>query len=242
MTMTEDYILDKLQKAIDDPDKWTFDGLNGHIQNYKDFRGPYFEDTTYYFYNTKTDKIELYSDGGCKDYNKHIKPHQFCFGCDDVDVLERKYFNFQFGDGHEKSMKAIHQFSKKLLQQKFDEFKQGLHKNCELIRKVAETETVTDDELFDAAGIVACKTIPLKIFTNSTLITILLKYLNVQINNYKYLGNVELAMRTLSQLVKELDKSSMELVNICQECGNECDSLKLKMKLKLINLQLQRKL
>lgn len=43
MTLTEDYILDKLQAAIDDPDKWTFDGLNGHIQNYKDFRGPYFE-------------------------------------------------------------------------------------------------------------------------------------------------------------------------------------------------------
>lgn len=242
MTLTEDYILDKLQAAIDDPDKWTFDGLNGHIQNYKDFRGPYFETTTYYFYNTKTDEIELYSDGTCKTCDKYIKPYQFCFGCEDIDVLSDKYFDFQFADGHERSMKAIHKFSQTLLQQKFDKYKSDIHNDCELVRKVANTETVTDDELFNTAELIANKSIPLKIFTNATLITDLFKYLNVQINNYKYSENIEAAMRTLSQLVTELDKSSMELIELCQECIEKCDSLKLKIQLKLIKMYLQRKL
>lgn len=240
MTMTEDYILDKLQKAIDNPDKWTFDAINniGCLQNRKEFHAPYMLNKTLYFYNVKTDRIELYGKGLHNDVNKLINLHQFCFGSDSVHNVANAYTPIEHGE-------KLQQQTKTLLQKEFNEYKNDLRENhfSDVIRHIAESDDKTDkDDIVSIAGIISCKTVPLDMFTKDVLIINLLKYLKIQFKYNETHNNVPIAMRTLSQLVKVLDKSSMELVNICQECGNECDSLKLKMKLKLINLQLQRKL
>lgn len=240
MTLTEEYVFDKLQNAIDDPDKWTFDTINniGCLQNRKDVHVPYMLNKTLYFYNVKTDKIELYGKGLHNDVNKLINLHQFCFGSDSVHNVANAYIPIKHG-------KELQQQTKTLLQKEFDEYKNDLLENhfSDVIRQIAEPDDKTaKDDIVSIAGIISCKTIPLDVFTKKVLIINLLKYLKIQFKYNETHSNVPIAMRTLSQLVKELEKSSMELVNICQECGNKCDSLKLKMKLKLINLQLQRKL